>query len=123
MAEDNDINQLIAVELLKGYGLEVTTANNGLEAVHMAHNTPFDVILMDIQMPEMDGFEATKRIRENSNLAHIPIIAMTAHAMSGDAEKSLAAGMQDHVTKPIDPDVLYSTLLAWLGGKGSAHDA
>ncbi len=123
LAEDNDINQLIAVELLKGYGLEVTTANNGLEAVHMAHNEPFDVILMDIQMPEMDGFEATKRIRENSNLAHIPIIAMTAHAMSGDAEKSLAAGMQDHVTKPIDPDVLYNTLLAWLGDKGSTHDA
>lgn len=113
LAEDNDINQLIAVEMLSNYGMEVTVACNGLEAVEKASSQPFDFILMDIQMPQLDGLEAASRLRKNANMDTVPIIAMTAHAMSGDHEKSLMAGMQAHITKPIDPDELYATLVYW----------
>lgn len=111
LAEDNEINQLIALEILKGYGLEVTLASNGCEAVHLAQTEQFDAVLMDIQMPEMDGIEATKHIR--SKQIHTPIIAMTAHALAGDREKSIRAGMQAHITKPINPNEVYATLLQW----------
>ena len=114
LAEDNEINQLIAVELLSSLGMQVVVTNNGQEAVTRALAEFFDVILMDIQMPEMDGFTATRRIREVAGFENIPIIAMTAHAMSGDEEKSLQAGMQAHITKPIDPEELYATLTTWL---------
>lgn len=114
LAEDNEINQLIAVELLAGYGMTTTVVETGVEAVKRALSEPFDVILMDIQMPEMDGIEATKRIRAHTPAVTVPIIAMTAHAMAGDEEKSILAGMQAHVTKPIDPDALQATLLHWL---------
>ena len=100
LAEDNDINQIVATEILKMKGIAVDVASNGLEAVDMARSGAYDVILMDIQMPELDGIEATRRIR--AFLPDIPIIAMTAHTMKGDAEKSLEAGMQDHIAKPIE---------------------
>lgn len=114
LAEDNDINQLIAVQLLTAYGMDVSVADNGLETLRMATEKRFDVILMDIQMPEMDGLEAAARLREDRTLDRTPIIAMTAHAMTGDHEKSLAAGMQDHIAKPIDPEELYATLVRWV---------
>lgn len=113
LAEDNEINQLIAIEMLSSFGTEVTLACNGLEALAKAQAEPFDVILMDIQMPEMDGLEATAHLRKVADLDATPIIAMTAHAMSGDYERSLLAGMQDHITKPINPDELYAALVRW----------
>lgn len=116
LAEDNDINQLIAVEILSSYGMIVTVADDGIEAVARALAEPFDVILMDIQMPNMDGIEATQHIRAEQRLADLPIIAMTAHAMKEDYAKSLQAGMQAHITKPIDPDALCATLTHWLLG-------
>lgn len=114
LAEDNEINQMIAVEILSSYGMLVSVASNGIEAVSMAQSKQFDVILMDIQMPDMDGIEATKCLRKDPSLDDTPIIAMTAHAMTGDQEKSLQAGMQAHITKPIDPEKLHATLLHWL---------
>ena len=119
LAEDNMINQQIAMELIQSLGLTTDVANNGVEAVAMATNPQnrYDLILMDIQMPEMDGLEATRRIRAHERavgLTEVPIIAMTAHAMSSDHEKSFEAGMNGHFTKPIDPDKLYETLYLWL---------
>jgi len=118
LVEDNDINRQIAVEFLEKAGLIVTEAVNGAEAVQRVGSwpQPYDLILMDIQMPVMDGLNATRRIRqlEGSTQDVPPIVAMTAHAMTGDREKSLAAGMNDHLTKPIDPEVLQKMLLKWI---------
>lgn len=119
LVEDNDINQIIAKEMLTNFGMDVTVAANGQEALPLALAEKYHVILMDIQMPVMDSIEATKHIRAvqtslSANI-HTPIIAMTAHAMAGDEEISLAAGMQAHITKPIDPEVLLSTLIQWIG--------
>lgn len=116
LVEDNEINQQVAIELLEGAGLIVDLAGNGVEGVHAAKDKIYDLILMDIQMPEMDGFEATQKIRNDSKASSqkSPIIAMTAHAMAGDREKSIKAGMNDHVTKPIDPDQLFDALFKWI---------
>ncbi len=111
LAEDNEINQQVAKEILEQAGLVVSIADNGKEAVEMVKAGNFELVLMDIQMPVMGGFEATKEIRKDRDL---PIIAMTAHAMAGDREKSLESGMNDHVTKPIDPDHLLSALVKWI---------
>ncbi len=116
VAEDNEINQLVARRLLEGKGAVVEIADNGLQAVEMVRNRGYDVVCMDIQMPEMDGFAATAAIRAMADRRGLPIIAMTAHAMSGDAEKSLAAGMDGHVTKPVDPDRFFSALIGCLRG-------
>jgi CheY-like chemotaxis protein len=113
LVEDNEINQIVAEELLTSMGLIVEIANNGKEGVERALTESFDLIFMDIQMPIMDGFTAAQRIREESSLKNIPIIAMTAHAMEGDLEKSLAAGMNAHLTKPIDIDKLVAVLNQW----------
>jgi CheY-like chemotaxis protein len=187
LVEDNEINQQVAMEILQGAGLNVTVANNGQEGLEAAMQNPYDAILMDIQMPVMDGYAATRKIREwetevrgqksevreqrtevrtqrtedgrqkaedrgqrseyreqeaedrirdaeggvgnkmgkdsalisefripTSDFKRVPIIAMTAHAMAGDDKKSIAAGMNDHVTKPIDPDQLFATLQKWI---------
>lgn len=115
LVEDNDINQLIASSLLEQVGIVVSLANNGVEAVEAVKQGCFDLVLMDIQMPLMDGLEATRRIRALAEVpAHMPIVAMTAHAMSSDYAKSIEAGMNDHVTKPIDPTHLYSVLVRWM---------
>jgi two-component system, sensor histidine kinase and response regulator len=92
----------------------VTIASNGQECLDALHNSSYDLIFMDIPMPVMDGLEATRRIRRNSQFREVPIIAMTAHAMTGDREKSLAAGMNGHISKPIDPIILYQTLQEWI---------
>jgi PAS domain S-box-containing protein len=119
VAEDNEINRQVAKELLEKVGLIVTVANNGKSAVKAAAEAHYDLVLMDIQMPEMDGFEATRHIRTNSKagIEDLPIIATTAHAMTGDREKSLEAGLNDYLSKPIDPDRLYSALLKWIKPK------
>ena len=111
LVEDNDMNQDLAIELLQDVGVDVTLARNGLEALDQVEREAFDCVLMDIQMPEMDGLTATQKIRQNDRHKQLPILAMTAHAMKGEAEKSLAAGMNEHITKPIDPFVLYTALI------------
>jgi len=115
LTEDNEFNQEIALENLRQAGLEVTLAKDGVEAVEQWEKGPFDIVLMDIQMPRMDGFEATRRIRATSNGARVPIIAMTAFASASDRERCLAAGMTDFLTKPIDLKEMVSTLSKWLG--------
>jgi len=114
LTEDNEINQQIAVELLEGVGASVQVANNGREAVEILANGPqvplFDVVLMDLQMPEMDGYQATTRIRSDARFSRLPIIAMTAHATMEERQRCLAAGMNDHVSKPIDPALLFETV-------------
>ena len=112
LAEDGKANQKLAVGLLQRWGHTVTVAENGRAALHCWRAESFDVILMDLQMPEMDGFEATSRIREEeSNTGrHVPIIAMTAHAMKGDRERCLAAGMDGYVAKPIRQQEVYEAL-------------
>ena len=114
LVEDNEINRLIATELLGSAGFEIDIAVNGLEAVHMVEKNKYDLILMDVQMPEMDGFESTRIIRSDSRNDEIPIIAMTANAMQGDREKSLESGMDDHITKPLMPRTLMETICNWL---------
>ena len=114
VVDDNEVNRLVAEGLLKMSGFEVALAINGKEAVRMAGEEPYDAILMDIQMPVMDGNVATRLIRNNPALRKIPIIAMTANAMAGDREKYLAAGMNDYVAKPIDPEELFRVLSQWV---------
>jgi PAS domain S-box-containing protein len=117
LAEDNEINQQIATELLESAGAIVTVANDGGEAVKIltegSQTPPFDLVFMDLQMPEMDGFTATKLLRSDLRLQKLPIIAMTAHALVEERQRCLDAGMNDHVSKPIDPDNLFSTLMRW----------
>jgi two-component system sensor histidine kinase/response regulator len=117
LVEDNDINQQVARQILETAGGEVTVAGNGKEALEKARTAEFDAVLMDIQMPVMDGYEATKRIRQIDGLHTLPIIAMTAHAMKKDREKCLAAGMNDYVSKPVVPDDLYAVLSKWIKPK------
>jgi CheY-like chemotaxis protein/HPt (histidine-containing phosphotransfer) domain-containing protein len=114
LAEDNEINQQVAMELLQQAGITVVLAKNGQEAVTLVEHEHFDAILMDLQMPVMDGLTATRYIRKKFNATILPIIAMTANAMSGDREKCLDAGMNDHVAKPVEPDELYATLAKWM---------
>lgn len=114
LVEDNEINRQIATEIMEFQGIRVDTAEDGLQAVEMAWLGGYDAILMDIQMPGMDGLDAVRLLREEGRLATTPVIAITGHAMAGDRGKSFAAGMQDHITKPIDPEVLAATLLRWI---------
>ena len=114
LVEDNEINQEVAVEILEQMGLVVNIASNGKEAVDRIRSGNFEAVLMDLQMPVMGGFEATREIRKDPRFRELPIIAMTAHAMAGDREKSLEAGLNDHLTKPIDPDRLLSAMIQWI---------
>jgi two-component system, sensor histidine kinase and response regulator len=117
VVEDNEMNQQVATELLESAGAVVTVANHGGEAVKLliteGRAADFDVILMDIQMPEIDGITATRLLRKDPGLLKVPIIAMTAHALVEERQRCLEAGMNDHVSKPIDPDHLFATLLRW----------
>ncbi len=114
LVEDNVVNQQVAQEILLGMGLTVDIAGNGGEALEALENRSYDLVLMDIQMPEMDGYEATRRIRAQGRYEKLPVVAMTAHAMSGERERCLEAGMDEHIPKPIDPTQLFTTLSRWL---------
>jgi PAS domain S-box-containing protein len=114
LVEDNAINQMLAVELLSDAGIEVTVAENGRKALEVLQTERFDGVLMDCQMPVMDGYEATRLLRQQPHLRDIPVIAMTANAMVGDREKVLEAGMNDHIVKPIDIDEMFATLARWI---------
>jgi CheY-like chemotaxis protein/HPt (histidine-containing phosphotransfer) domain-containing protein len=118
LAEDNEINQQVACELLSQAGLNVTVANHGREALELVKSDTYDAVLMDIQMPIMDGFTATAEIRELFDEEALPVIAMTANATPEDREKALSAGMNDHIPKPIDPDHLVAVLVKWIGERG-----
>lgn len=114
LAEDNYLNQIVARTFLGKLGLEVVVANHGGEAVDLVRKQPFDLVLMDLQMPEMDGFEATQKIRAMPQGKTLPIIAMTAAAMQHDKDACLAAGMNDHIAKPIEPEAVKAALLRWI---------
>lgn len=131
LVEDNPINQQIATELMEIVGVQVSTANNGIEALawleshtpaEPADAQPCDVVLMDLNMPEMDGWECVRHIRLQSRWDRLPVLAMTAHAMQQERDNCLAMGMQDHITKPIDPNHLYTRLKHW-GGKNNTPAA
>lgn len=119
LAEDSLFNQQVASEFLKDAGAIVSTANNGKEALDLLYRQHFDCILMDMQMPVMDGLEATRLIRSNAAMAGMPVIAMTANVTNGDRERCLAIGMDDFVSKPFKPSALYATLANWLSARSS----
>jgi len=136
IVEDHPINQEVALLLLRNLGFEAQVAKNGLEAIDLVQRVPYNLILMDCQMPEMDGFEATRAIRKNETRTgkHIPIIAMTAHAIEGSREDCLSAGMDDYISKPVNSDQLNLIFQKWLPltpteeepeptGKGTNGDA
>jgi two-component system sensor histidine kinase/response regulator len=118
VAEDNAINRLVAVGLLERLGYAVATVETGQQAVERVRADDFDLVLMDVHMPEMDGFAATRAIRAQERVAgqgrHLPIVALTADALAGDAERSLEAGMDDHLTKPLTSERLAAVLGRWV---------
>ncbi|KWT92812.1 response regulator [Candidatus Magnetominusculus xianensis] len=124
LVEDNELNQEVATELLRDAGFIVEVADNGQIAVDMVQAAPYDIVLMDMQMPVMDGVTASREIRKLNHLNDLPIVAMTANAMQVDKDKCLAAGMNDHISKPIEPDELWKGLLKWVkprDGIGASH--
>ncbi len=124
LAEDNITNQQVALGILKKLGLQASGVFNGIEALQMIKTGAFSLVLMDVQMPEMDGLEATRRIRRMSEpFRNIVIIAMTAHAMQGDREKCLEAGMDDYIAKPVTPEALSKVLYRWIPQKSLSHDS
>jgi len=114
LVEDNEINQELALELLQSNGITVKVANNGVEALAQLKAETFDGVLMDCQMPVMDGYEATQKIRQQPQYKDLPVIAMTANAMAGDKEKVLAVGMNDHIAKPINVSNMFETMARWI---------
>ncbi|MDR2488107.1 MAG: response regulator [Desulfovibrio sp.] len=128
LVEDNVINQQVAMEILNHEGVHVETADNGQDAVNILMDRPYDfhLVFMDLQMPVMDGYSATRLLRDNEKLVNLPIIAMTAHAMSGERDACIAAGMNDHLTKPIEVEKLFQMLRRWTSINNdslSRHDA
>ncbi len=121
LAEDNPTNQMVATVMLEKMGCHVTPAGNGLEAVKLIKQRRFNLIFMDCNMPEMDGFEATQKIRElekRGELQKTPIVALTAYAMKGDDERCFDAGMDDYITKPIKKHIMIDALQKWLVKEG-----
>jgi CheY-like chemotaxis protein len=125
VAEDNLVNQRLATRLLEKRGHRVTVAANGRQAVEALDAGAYDLVLMDVQMPEMDGLEATAAIRKNENVTgkHQPIVALTAHAMKGDQERCLAAGMDDYLSKPIRPQELDAILEKYMALRAKNESA
>jgi len=120
LAEDDPTNQMVATGLLEAAGMQVDIAANGVRAVEMALARDYEIVLMDMQMPEMDGITATRLIREHDRLAELPVIALTANAMKIHQEQCLAAGMNDFIGKPFQPTQLYSIIQKWVTGAGDA---
>jgi two-component system, sensor histidine kinase and response regulator len=123
LVEDNEVNRELAEEMLAALGLRIDLAENGQEAIAQIQQTAYDLVLMDCQMPVMDGYEATQRIRQDLQMRELPIIAMTANALPRDRERCLSTGMNDHIPKPIDVAVLHATLARWLGTPADAADS
>ncbi len=119
LVDDNDLNQQVGADLLTDAGLVVDVADNGQVALDKLAHTAYDAVLMDMQMPVMDGLTATRLLRENPAWAQLPVLAMTANAMSADRDRCLQAGMNGHIAKPIDPDELFATLLRWIAPRTS----
>ena len=113
LVEDEPVNREVARSLLEEAGQVVDVAEDGLEALAMAARTRYDLVLMDMQMPQLDGLEATRRLRAMPEGANLPILAMTANAFAEDRERCFAAGMNDFIAKPVDPDALFETVLRW----------
>ncbi|MCB1863710.1 MAG: response regulator, partial [Gammaproteobacteria bacterium] len=122
LVEDHRMNQELAVELLTRNGMHVTVANDGAEALNTLETARFDGVLMDAQMPVMDGYEATRLIRAQARFADLPVIAMTANAMTGDRERCLDAGMNDHIPKPVNVQQMLSTMARWIRPTGAAAE-
>ncbi|MFS2124628.1 response regulator [Pseudomonas sp. Pseusp97] len=123
LVEDNELNQELARELLEGAGMQVELACNGQQALDiLALDDNFDGVLMDCQMPVMDGYTATRRIRDQARFDELPVLAMTANAMEGDRERALASGMNDHISKPLNVDSMFATLARWISPKGARPD-
>ena len=114
LVEDNEINREIVLELLSDEGIVVATAINGQQALEMLARERYDGVLMDCRMPVMDGFAATRALRERPELRDLPVIAITGDALESDRRKALAAGMNDHIAKPIDIDNVLATLARWI---------
>jgi len=123
LVEDNEINREVALDLLHDEGITVETASDGKQALEILDAQRFDCVLMDCQMPVMDGFAATRAVRERPALRDLPVIAMTANAMVGDRERALAAGMNDHIAKPIDIDEMFATLARWIKAGSASSPA
>jgi CheY-like chemotaxis protein len=125
LVEDNDMNQELAMELLGNAGITVTLAVNGQEALDKINAQPlgFDGVLMDCQMPVMDGYAATREIRKNPAFKDLPILAMTANAMAGDREKVIDAGMNDHIAKPLNVAAMFATMAKWITPHASSSTA
>ncbi|HEY0901870.1 MAG TPA: response regulator, partial [Micavibrio sp.] len=121
VAEDNPVNREVLAAMLANYGIEPDIVENGNLAVEAARNKRYDLILMDCQMPEMDGFEATSSLRQDPRTQDTPIVALTAFAMKGDREKCIAAGMNDYLSKPIHEGELEKMLHKWLDDNGDHH--
>ena len=118
LAEDNEVNRAVAIIMLQKLGAEVTSVVNGREALEKISQEPFHLIFMDCQMPEMDGYEASRHLKQkmqDGEITTIPIIAMTAHAMIGDRQKCIEAGMDDYISKPTKKQDLMVVLERWLG--------
>ena len=115
VAEDNPVNREIAIRLLERCGFQAHAVNDGREALDALATRHYDAVLMDCQMPELDGYEATRELRQRENGSRrTPVIAMTAHAMAGDRERCLQAGMDDYITKPIRPEALTDIVARWI---------
>jgi len=124
LVEDDPVNRLVAVAFLNRAGLDADIAENGKEAVEKASARPYDLVIMDVQMPVMDGLVATQTLRALPGWSAIPVIAMTANTFEEDRQACMAAGMNDFMAKPVDPHVFFETLLRWLDGrKRSTHDS
>jgi CheY-like chemotaxis protein len=118
VVEDNQVNQKVVTAVLRKRGFAIELANDGKEALEkLETSAAFDLILMDVQMPGLDGLEATRLIRKDERWKHLPIVAMTAHAMSGDKERCLAAGMNGYISKPVHPSHLLTTVDEFLGNR------
>jgi CheY-like chemotaxis protein/HPt (histidine-containing phosphotransfer) domain-containing protein len=114
LVEDNEINRRVVVEIFRSTGVTVDVAEDGRRGIESLKSNRYDAVLMDVQMPGLDGYETTRMIREDRRFSELPIIAMTANAMKGDREKCLQAGMNDYISKPIDTEQLFSTLKKWV---------
>jgi CheY-like chemotaxis protein len=123
LVEDNAVNREIASEVLRRAGVRVSMAHDGREALVMLERERYDGVLMDCQMPDMDGYEATRQIRDQPKWRDLPVIAMTANALVGDREKVLAAGMNDHIAKPLQIDDMFATLARWIRPQGPPTSA